>query len=174
MHNNFLLQAAIASKSPLGTVQLASYITNQIATNIKYSVLGMHGIASQLQFDGLDANIALGFASCYIRHLSLVPCALFLIQHWRQCFNFYKMCYKRNKPKSLLFGWFLPPSFDDESAQACASLSFFQKWNNDRFVDDHFTQLNTINNSKLNYSYYNNNVLLLDKLITEVLWPVGK
>ena len=28
---------------------------------------------------GLDANIALGFASCYISHLSLMPCALFSV-----------------------------------------------------------------------------------------------
>ena len=36
-----------------------------------------------------------------------------------------KTCYKRNGPKSLLFGWFLPPSFDNhECAYACALLSF--------------------------------------------------
>ena len=78
------------------------------------------------------------------------------------------MDYKRNGPKSLLFGWFLPPSFDNHKhAYACVSLyiPFVLKWNKHRIVDGRFSyveniynssyKLNTINNSKLDYSSSN-------------------
>ena len=36
-----------------------------------------------------------------------------------------EICYKRNRPKSWLFCWFLSPSFDDHvCAYACVSLPF--------------------------------------------------
>ena len=72
--------------------------------------------------------------------------------------NQYKSMYKTNEFKSLLFCWFLSPSYDDhECAYAYVSLSFVRKWNKNRSVNNSFMQeryktyVSTKNNSKVGF-----------------------